>query len=63
MDQARVSVIDKRDWDERAAEALEQARRMPKGPERSNALREASLLRVAADAMGLFFPKRGRPRK
>jgi hypothetical protein len=63
MNEPRLSVVDRHDWEARAAEALEQARSMRKGPERSEALRKASLLRVAADAMGLFFPKRGRPRK
>jgi hypothetical protein len=50
-------------WDTRAVDALELARRMPPGPERSQALKLASLLRCAADARGLVFPKRGRPRK
>jgi hypothetical protein len=56
-------LIDRFYWDTRAADALEVARRMPPGPERSQALKLASLLRCAADARGLVFPKRGRPRK
>ena len=63
MDQPNTSSIDRHDWDARAQEALEQAPDMPRGPERSEALRKASLLRVAADSMGLFSPKRGRPSK
>jgi hypothetical protein len=51
------------DWDIRAADALELARLMPPGPERNEALKLASLLRCTADARGLVFAKRGRPRK
>ncbi len=54
---------DRLDWDHRAADALELARQMPPGPERSEALKLASLLRCTADARGLVFAKRGRPRK
>jgi len=56
-------LVDRFYWDTRAADALELARRLPPGPERSQALKLASLLRCAADARGLVFPKRGRPRK
>jgi hypothetical protein len=51
------------DWDDLAAEALELARLMPPGPERNDALKLASQLRCIADAQGLIFAKRGRPRK
>jgi hypothetical protein len=51
------------DWDNLAAEALELARLMPPGPERNEALKLASQLRCTADAQGLIFAKRGRPRK
>jgi hypothetical protein len=51
------------DWDHLAADALELARLMPPGPERNEALKLASQLRCAADARGLVFAKRGRPRK
>jgi hypothetical protein len=54
---------DRLDWDTRAADALELARLMPPGAERNEALKFASLLRCTADAWGLVFPKRGRPRK
>jgi hypothetical protein len=50
------------DWDSLAADALELARLMPPGPERNEALKLASQLRCA-DARGLVFAKRGRPRK
>jgi hypothetical protein len=51
------------DWDNLATDALELARLMPPGPERSEALKLASQLRCTADARGLIFAKRGRPRK
>jgi len=51
------------DWDNLAADALELARKMPPGPERNEALKLASQLRCTADARGLIFAKRGRPRR
>jgi hypothetical protein len=51
------------DWDAKAIEALEAARLMPPGPEKSEALKKAGMLRNAADIRGLFFAKRGRPPK
>jgi hypothetical protein len=54
---------DRIDWEIRAADALEQARLLPPGPERNEALKLASLLRCTADSQGLVFAKRGRPRK
>jgi hypothetical protein len=51
------------DWDNLASDALELARQMPPGPERNQALKLASQLRCTADARGLIFAKRGRPRK
>ena len=45
-----------------ADEALETARNMSPGPERNDALKRAGMLRTAADAYGLIFAKRGRPR-
>ena len=52
-----------RDLDAEAEEALEAARSMPSGPEKAAALKAAGLLRKAADAQGIIFAKRGRPRK
>jgi len=43
--------------------ALEQARAMPYGPARSEALKRAGILQNAADVQGLTFAKRGRPPK
>ena len=51
------------DWDNLAADALELARMMPPGPERNEALKLASQIRCTAEARGLIFAKRGRPRK
>jgi hypothetical protein len=54
---------DAADWDARAIEALEIARLMPAGKEKSQALKKAGMLRNIADTYGLFFAKRGRPPK
>jgi hypothetical protein len=51
------------DWDVRAYEALEEARKLPQGPERSEALKKAGLLRVAADMKGQLLTKLGTPQK
>jgi hypothetical protein len=52
------------DLDAQAYEALEAARAMPYGSERSEALKRAGLLRKAADdARGIVVTKLGRPRK
>jgi hypothetical protein len=49
------------DWDAKATEALEIARSMPPGKEKSEALKKAGMLRNAAGIRGLFVAKRGRP--
>ena len=46
-----------------ALAALEQARAMPHGVARSEALKRAGILQNAADMQGLLFAKRGRPPK
>jgi hypothetical protein len=46
-----------------ALAALEEARTMPPGPTRTDAMKRAGILRNAADLQGLFFAKRGRPAK
>jgi hypothetical protein len=51
------------DLDAQAQLALEDARAMPAGPEKTKALRKAGELRNAADIRGFLFAKRGRPRK
>ena len=52
-----------RDLDAEATDALEAARQIPAGPEKTEALKKAGRLRNAADINGLFFAKRGRPSK
>ena len=59
----RRNAIHEYDLGARAREALERARSMPNGPERSEALKEASKLQLAADVLGIAFAKRGRPSK
>jgi hypothetical protein len=46
-----------------ALAALEEARALPHGPERSRAMRKAGSLRNAADLLGVVFAKLGRPAK
>jgi hypothetical protein len=53
----------KQDLQIEAMVALEQARALPHGPARSEALKRAGLLQNAADMQGLLFAKRGRPPK
>jgi hypothetical protein len=47
----------------RADEALAEALKLPNSPERSVALKQAGLLRMAADKQGIHFARRGRPSK
>jgi hypothetical protein len=51
------------DLDAEAVIALEEARNMKPGVERTEAMKRAGILRNAADLQGLFFAKRGRPAK
>jgi hypothetical protein len=65
MGEKQESMItgDNRHQDARAMDALEDAREMPPGAPRTEALKKAGLLRRTADSQGLIFAKRGRPRK
>jgi len=54
---------DSRGQNARAMDALEEAREMPPGARRTEALKKAGLLRRTADSQGLISAKRGRPRK
>ncbi len=54
---------DAREEDARALDALQEAREMPPGAVRTDALKKAGLLRRAADSRGLIFARRGRPPK
>jgi hypothetical protein len=51
------------DLDAEALAALEEARAMPHGPERTAAMKKAGILRNAADLNGIVFARRGRPPK
>jgi hypothetical protein len=56
----------KRDDDDpetQALVALEMARKLPHGSERTEAMKRAGKLRNAADRLGISFAKTGRPRK
>ena len=55
--------VDAHDLDAEATAALEEARNMPPGPDRTAALKNAGILRRTADLQRLAFAKRGRPRK
>jgi hypothetical protein len=63
MDKKRVEERPEQDLHMEALVALEQARAMPHGPARSEALKRAGILQNAADMRGLLFAKRGRPPK
>jgi len=63
MDKKRIEARPRQDLHIEALAALEQARAMPHGPARSEALKRAGILQSAADMQGLLFAKRGRPPK
>jgi hypothetical protein len=50
----------KLDLETEALAALERARGIPPGPERSEAMKRAAVLRNAADLREIIFAKRGR---
>jgi hypothetical protein len=51
------------DLEAKALAALEEARALPHGPERTQALKKAGNLRNAVNQFGIVFAKRGRPAK
>jgi hypothetical protein len=63
MDKKRTETWSQQDLHIEALAALEQARAMPHGPARSEALKRAGILQNAADMRELLFAKRGRPPK
>ena len=63
MDRKKIEERPNQDLHLEALAALEQARAMPHGPARSEALKRAGLLQNAADLQGVTFAKRGRPPK
>jgi len=54
---------DKHDWQARATEALDKARKMKPGAERNEALKKAGQLQVAADIKGYLASKELQPPK
>jgi len=46
-----------------ADDALEEARRLPPGPGRSEAVKRAGKLRDTANGYRIVFPPKGRPKK
>jgi hypothetical protein len=63
MKRIQPSSLKSRDFDAKAAEALETARSMPAGQGKTEALKKAGILRNAADLYGLGLTKSGRPSK
>lgn len=55
--------VDAHNMDAEATAALEEARKMPPGPDRTEALKKAGILRQAADLNRPPLAKRGRPKK
>ena len=53
----------KLDLETEALAALEAARTMAPGPERTEAMKRAGILQNAVDMQGVLFAKRGRPPK
>ena len=49
--------IDRHDWDARASEALENAKKLPPGTKRIEAIKKAGQLRLAADMKDLLMTK------
>jgi delta 1-pyrroline-5-carboxylate dehydrogenase len=63
MDQDKKVRRHELDLDAEAFAALEEARAMQPGPERTAAMKKAGILRNAADLHGIAFARRGRPPK
>jgi hypothetical protein len=53
----------KLDLETEAQVALETARKLAPGPERTEAMKRAGILQNAVDMQGVLFAKRGRPSK
>lgn len=63
MTEQKKELRPKLDLESEALLALEIARGMPHGPERTEALKKAGTLQNAVDSQGIAFAKRGRPAK
>jgi hypothetical protein len=59
----KIELRSKLDLEAQALIALDEARAMPHGLERTEAMKKAGILRNAADLQGIAFTKRGRPAK
>jgi hypothetical protein len=57
MTEVTRNVVDSHDWAARASEALARATKLPAGSKRSEAIRKAGQLRVAADMKNLLMAK------
>jgi hypothetical protein len=49
--------IDRHDWDARASDALQNAKKLPPGSKRIEAIKKAGQLRIAADMKNLLMAK------
>src|SRR5258708_7540281 len=63
MSEDKQNPRSKLDLEAEAMAALDEARRMPAGPERTEAMKRAGILRNAADLQGGIFANSGRPVK
>ena len=63
MSQKKMGWRPELDLDAVALAALDEARALPHGPERTEAMKKAGMLRNAADLQRVLFAKRGRPAK
>jgi hypothetical protein len=57
MTELTRNYLDSHDWAARAAEALAQAKKLPPGLKRSEAIRKVGQLRFAADMKALLMSK------
>ena len=53
--------IDRHDWDARASEALANAKKLPPGSKRADAIKKAGQLRIAADMKCFLMPNMPHP--
>ncbi len=63
MTQEKKDLRPRFELEAQALAALEEARTMPPGPARTEAMKKTGILRNAVDLGGLFFAKGGRPAK
>jgi hypothetical protein len=63
MSQEKIDSRSQLDLEAEAMAALEAARMLPPGVKRTEAMKQAGILRKAADVRGISFAKRGRPKK